>query len=93
MNIRLLNILFSGYFIGACAYIVGNAYIDSKRMVKKWRSNQLDDYDKRRYVTELNAVKDEMLMYIPVHIMCSFMWPVFTPLMAIPYLVSNNKKD
>jgi hypothetical protein len=93
MNPRTVNILFNGYFAGAGAYIVGNAYLDSKRMVEKWRNNQLDDYDKRRYKTELEAARSGMFDNIPMHLMGAFLWPVFAPIMAIPHIVTNNKKE
>ena len=92
MNPRTFNILFNGYVAGACAYIIGNAYVDSKRMVEKWRNDQLDDYDKRRYKTELEAARGGMSDRLPLHLFGAFAWPVFGPLMAIPYIITNNNK-
>ena len=91
---RTFNILFSfnGYIAGAGAYIIGNAYFDSKRMVVKWRNNELDDYDKRRYKTELDAARGGMTVNLPFHLLGAFAWPVFGPIMAIPYIVTNNNK-
>ena len=92
MNPRAINILFNGYLAGAGAYIIGNAYVDSKRMAEKWRNNQLDDYDKRRYKTEFEAARSGMFDNIPIHLFSAFAWPVFGPIMAIPYIVTNNNK-
>jgi len=75
------------------AYIVSNAYFDSKRMVEKWRSNQLDDYDKRRYKTEFEAARAGMTENMPFHLLGSTCWPLFWPMMAIPYIVTKNSHN
>lgn len=92
MNHRTFNILFNGYLAGAGVYIIGNAYFDSKRMVEKWRNNQLDDYDKRRYKTEFEAARAGMADNLPLHLITAFAWPICAPIIAIPYIITNNNK-
>jgi hypothetical protein len=92
MTYRTSNILFGGYVTGTLTYIIGNAYLDSKRMVDKWRNNQLDDYDKKRFQTEFEAAQYGIFYNIPLHLTMSFVWPLATPLMLIPYIITNKNK-
>ena len=92
MSQRMSKLLFSGYIFGAPIYILINAYADSKCKLEKYRNKQLDSYQTARYKTEFEAAKGGITENIPLHIMMSIAWPLFAPIMAIPYIVTNTMK-
>lgn len=92
MNQRMSNLLFSGYIFGAPIYILTNAYADSKLKLEKYRNKQLDSYETARYKTEFEAAKGGITENIPLHMMMAMAWPLFAPIMAIPYIVTKTKK-
>ncbi len=93
MNPRTSTILFNSYIAGAGFYIIGNAYLDAKRMVENYRNNQLDDYEYKRYKTEVEAVRTGMFVNMPLYLITAFAWPISGPVMAIPYIITNNSGE
>jgi hypothetical protein len=89
---RMSNILFNGYLFGAATYIVANAYGDSKRYLEKYRNNELDQYEYKRFKNEYDAAQHGLYESLPIYLMGSWAWPLFAPLTIIPYIITKPNK-